>query len=213
MSNKRFWKRPSAETVSDRKAALFNNNPGLREALQVKHRIIADIGNRLDTWGKLTDPQIATIIKIAKDQTDRKAAQDAEVKVEAPEGKVQFTGRVVSLKERATYHAYGQSTWKITVKIENGAGVWLCWLTCPVAVFDAQERKRKAVQCAAEQSSRQVGTDDNPKIVGAVVTLSATLTRGDDKHFAFGKRPKLIEVEAWGGRSFQGTKSVTAAAA
>lgn len=98
---------------------------------------------------------------------------DDEAKVSAPTGtgkRVTFTGKIVSLKEKASYFGY-RTTYvtKATIKMTTPEGVWLAWGTLPGALV---EKAR----------------------VGDTVTLTATLESGNEAHFCFFKRPTPIEL-------------------
>lgn len=84
-----------------------------------------------------------------------------EKHVSAPEGRVTVRGKIVSVK--SVEGPYGTSI-KMVVKVETPEGSWLVWTTAPSAIL---------------------GTE----IKGHEVEFTATLTRGRDEFFAFGKRP------------------------
>lgn len=133
-----------------------------------------DIRRKLWYYGDMSAKQLALVVKLVSEATAKKAQaaarqaeRDSEVTVAAPVGRVEFTGKVVSLK----FHDndFG-GTYKITVKVTTPEGVYLVWVSKP-----------SGVQLA----------------VGVTVTMTATLTRSDDKaHFAFGKRPSKASVVA-----------------
>jgi len=94
-----------------------------------------------------------------REEAIRKARAE-EKHVPAPEGRVKFTGKVVSKKE---HEGPWGLVFKVTIKVETSEGTWLAWGTLPTAL----EAK-----------------------VGDTVELVGTLTRSNDKpHFAFFKRP------------------------
>jgi hypothetical protein len=88
-----------------------------------------------------------------------------EKHVPAPEGRVVVDGRIVSVK---TYDSAWGSSIKITVKVETPEGNWLVWSTLPSSIFTASRGDR--------------------------IRFTATLKRGNEPHFAFGKRPTKAEL-------------------
>jgi hypothetical protein len=129
---------------------------------------VSDIRRKLWIYGSCFPRQIELVAKLIAEVPVRAAkaeAQEAEVNVPAPVGRVAFTGRVVSRK----FHDndFGGAM-KITVKVTTEAGTWLCWVTEPRSITSE---------------------------VGDMVTMTATLTPSNDKpHFAFGKRPSNASV-------------------
>jgi len=125
--------------------------------------ILADMGRKLARFGSLSEKQAAFAVKLGETVRTWKA-QDftkEEAHVPAPEGRVTFTGTIVSIKEREGY--MGGVEYKMTVKVTTPEGTWLAWMTAPG------------------------GTEK-----GQTVNVTATLTRGSDAHFAFGKRPVIL---------------------
>ncbi len=136
-----------------------------------------DLTARIDKWGLPSERQLQLLSKLETEARER-AVVDAEraqeVKVAAPEGRVTFTGEIVSVK---AYEGDWGTSLKLTVKVKSDAGVYLVWVTAPVALCYREGR-----------------WSDVKSMRGQQITLKATLTRSDrDEHFAFGKRPTLIE--------------------
>lgn len=128
---------------------------------------IGDISRKLWTYGDISERQasfVGRLIQQGKDREVRQAEMDAEVKVPAPEGRVSFEGVVVSRRWKDS--DFGGS-FKLTVKMTTPAGVWLAWVSEP----SKSECER-----------------------GDIVSMTATLTRSDNAHFAFGKRPSKFVV-------------------
>jgi hypothetical protein len=147
-------------------AAQLAATPGLAEAFQVEHKIIASIRENAQRWD-LSPTQIALVLKIAEDVKNR----PVEVYAAAPTGRVTFTGKVVSAKVHTGN--FGDS-YKMTVKVETPEGVWLAWGTVPSALLDS------------------VPTGLQGKLAnlkGATVEVTATLKAGNDPHFVFATRP------------------------
>jgi len=107
--------------------------------------------------------------KNAKLAEQRKAESAANRGV-APEGRVEFTGRVLKVQERPGFRGGWELKATILVTEDDGTE-WLAWGTVPGSLAN---------------------DDDFGK--GSTVRLTATLTRGDDAHFAFFKRPANAEL-------------------
>lgn len=138
----------------------------IAEAEKPVHRdntFVHDVLAKLDRYGSLTDRQMAAIpTSLARDVefAERRAREASETKGDAPDGKAEVTGKVVSIKWRESHWG---ATRKMLVKLTNNSKVWLT---------------------AAEEIEP-----------GDTITVRATFTRSDDdRSFAFGKRPKLVEV-------------------
>lgn len=154
-------------------AAFVAQRPGLAEALEVDHEILASLKDRLRYWHTLSDRQVALALKVAGEVKAR-AEAPAEVHVEAPEGPQHVEGVVVSTKWHSSQ--YGE-TLKMTVRVETPAGSWLAWGTVPSSL------------------------EGHPGgLKGARIAFDATVQRGDrEQHFAFFKRPKKARVLSLGG--------------
>ena len=163
-----------AEAAKEMKRATIRNK--FIEAHELKdafthrddHPILKDMMTRLHRWGSLSDKQIAFAKKLAEEIKNPPPPKPEEIKVTAPEGRTTFTGTIVSCKWYDSQ--YGGSS-KITVKIEEEDGIWLAWGTLPSKVDGNCDEQR-----------------------GRTITLTGTLTHGDEPHFAFFKRPSLVEV-------------------
>ncbi len=117
----------------------------------------------VDKGWPLSEKQLALVAKLEAEATA--PPKPPEVHVPAPEGRVTFTGTVVSIKD---HESDWGSCYKATVKVETPDGSWLVWLTLPSGL-GAQDR-------------------------GAIIKVTATLTPGREAFFAFGKRPVLKEI-------------------
>lgn len=146
---------------------------GCQKALRSRDRdrknsaivILSDMARKLARYGTLSEKQAAFAVKLGETVSMWTPAAE-EATVPAPEGRVTFTGTVVSVKEREGY--MGGVEWKATVKVTTPEGVWLAWMTA----------------------------NDSAVVKGATITVTATLTRSDrDAHFAFGKRPVVLTEE------------------
>lgn len=105
--------------------ALFDNTPGLEDAMSADHYIIRDIRGKLSQYGSISDAQIALVFKLADEVKER----GAEKKCPAPEGRVTFSGKIVKIAAHDTM--YGTSI-KATIKVTNEREeCWLAWVTVP----------------------------------------------------------------------------------
>ena len=153
-----------AKATKARKAAFLEANPGLAEALDVNHTIIIDINHRFNSYN-LSEKQVALVFKLAEEIRN---PAPPELHVPAPEGRVTFTGKIVAVKSVDGY-TYNSTVTKLVVKVETPEGSWLVWMTAPGAILG-------------------IGLKDR------TITATATLTRGKDVHFAFGKRPSKVSL-------------------
>lgn len=146
---------------------------------------LSDLSFKLKKY-ELSERQLAAAVRsIERDET-WKAKREAQraASIDAPEGKQEVAGEIVSIKEHQSQ--FGTS-WKMTVRDDRGFTVWC---TVPAALesrwdYDAETGKYT-----------EVGGVDK----GDRVAFSATLTRSDkDSTFAFAKRPtKARKLEASG---------------
>ena len=159
----RVWKQREAFV-----AARPDLVAAIEQAKQPVHQgnsFVADVLNKLNTWGNLTDRQVVAVISSLQRDVDmaaRKAQEATEVKGPAPSGRQTVTGLVLTTREQES--DFGIVV-KMLMKLGNNSRVWL---TCP--------------------SSSQIDRGDT-------VTIRATFTpKADDPSFAFGSRPQTIDV-------------------
>lgn len=130
--------------------------------------VVTDIRRRLWQWGAISVKQVELIDRLIREvgeRAERQHERDAEVKADAPTGRVEFTGEVVSRKWRET--DFGGSM-KLVIKVTTDAGAWRVWVTEPSAIETE---------------------------VGDIVRMTATLAQSDDDpSFAFGKRPTKATI-------------------
>lgn len=144
--------------------------------------ILHDMYSKLHQYGSLSEKQIVFARKLADQILNPPSPKPEEKHVPAPVGRVAVKGKVVSVKH---YDGdYGPST-KMTVKVETPDGSWLVWTTVPAAITETF-------------LANPHGAEDGiaPWLKGKEVEFTATLTRGNDEHFAFGKRPSKARVVA-----------------
>ena len=159
---------------SDRKqrarAAFLQDHPGLEEALATQHHITNNLSASLLAWGNLSPAQIELAFKIAK-RVAEDAAKPVEINIPAPEGLVTVQGTIIQAKFYP--NSFG-GAFKMTVKVVEEKGVWLCFGTIPASLNDEQ--------------GLIVG------LKGKTVRFLATLKRGNDAHFALFSRPRKAEI-------------------
>lgn len=160
-----------ALTKAEACAAFIAKHDGLAEALKVEHPIIADIAAQVQRFGKLSDKQIAFVMKLAKEATEPKV-EEKNIPAPVSSNRVTFSGKVVSAKIQHS-DVYG-SQWRMTVKVTTAEGAWLAWGTIPAGMI-------------AQVPYDQGGTLE--RLRGADVIMTARLVAGKDAHFAIMKRP------------------------
>jgi len=83
---------------------LLADNPGLEAALLTDHRIVNDIRARFLQWGKLSERQIALVLKIAQDAAKPKEALPPSEWVGTVGVREHFTVRLVkALRFESSY--------------------------------------------------------------------------------------------------------------
>lgn len=69
---RRQWK-------AERSAAFLADNPGLKEALELDHHILRDLKDKLETYGDLSERQVALALKIANEVRGREAERETRI--------------------------------------------------------------------------------------------------------------------------------------
>jgi len=174
-----YYKPINPEKLKRRQEALYEANPGLRDAfLKCVNHVVEDIRSRFNRWGKLSDKQVALVLRMTKEHEERAARWAAEEATAASwtvEGKQEVTGTVASVKEKCTQYGY---SWKMVLKLDDGRKAYS---TVPAALI----RKLDAERAEGPQALR-----------GSEVTVSATLRISDDsKSFAFLSRPQFVSCD------------------
>lgn len=147
---------------------------------------LSDVRSRFLASGRLSDAQIAAVER-AFAGIDRRAQwaaeraaeakRLAEAGVRAPEGRVEVTGVVLSVKQHVSQ--YGESL-KCVVQADAG---WKVWSTVPASLVDDVDTL--------------VIEEVEAAIKGKRVSFTATLARSDrDAAFAFAKRPTKAKIVA-----------------
>jgi len=204
---------------AEQRTAFLAAHPGLEDAFALcktdresRPFILLDLESKFQKFRNLSEKQVALALKIADEVRNPKPE---EPKVEAPEGRIEIRGTVVSCKERPGY-AYGTYEWKVTIKVQEQDGIWLGWLTLPQAAQDryhellnearearyAKYDELKAsglkddelLKAGDEVTNTSLGFPEAGDLCGWIkgqqVEVKATFKRSDrDAHFAFGKRP------------------------
>ena len=120
-----------------------------------------DVLSKLDRYGSLSVAQVEHVIKaLARDRerAARIAAEANEPKGDAPTGRVEVTGRVLSVQVRE--NGFGLVT-KMLLKLENNSKVWV---TAPAGV---EAGTTITVRATFEQSrdDRSFGFGKRPHLV------------------------------------------------
>lgn len=149
------------EKIAQRAQEFIKTNK-LEGALKIRNDFVQQMIGELDRRGELTERQTQALKRIEERVNEEKN----EIKIATPTGRVTFEGKIISAKWKDS--GYGE-TLKITVKVKNENEAWLCWGTCPQKLLST--------------------VDYEEQLVGRTVKLTAELSRGSDKYFAFMKRP------------------------
>lgn len=141
----------------------------LLKALKLDHHITRSIRSQVLRGRTLTGPQIDLVLKLWLDAEER-AAQPEWVRVVVPwastQSRTMIKGTVVGLKVHE--NAFGSSL-KMTVKVTEPNGSWLCWGTVPAGL-------------------------DGP-LRGCVIRFTARLTISPtDESFSFFRRPTKASI-------------------
>lgn len=118
-------------TIWNKRQEFLAANPAIADALariddpiHERNTFAKDVLSKLDTYGELSPKQTAAVVaSLERDKVwaARKAQEALEPKGDAPTGRVEVAGTVVSLKLQESL--YG-STLKMLVKLDNAAKVW-----------------------------------------------------------------------------------------
>lgn len=152
------------------RASFLAAHEGLEAALELDHPIIASIAESFVRFCRLSDRQVALVMKIAHEIRNPKPA---EILTAAPTGRVTFTGTVIKCEARDGFRGVEL---KITVKVTTADGNWLAWGTAPSGLFG--------------------NGVDSLSVRGQQVEITATLAPGRDAHFALMSRPRGRVCEA-----------------
>lgn len=169
---------------ADHPELAFMTGEAVHDSEVEMNHIVRDIAMRLQSWGSISDKQVALCSRIVREDDERRAQRAAEraMASPAPSGRVVVEGEVVMVRE---YDGDYGSTWKMMVRADDG---WKAFVTVPRGL---------------EPESYTGGTVDDPKsfvaqmaaLKGQRVRFTATLApKADDPTFAIAKRPVKAEV-------------------
>lgn len=158
--------------------------PGLAEALAGDHYLLQKFSMNLNTYGYLSEKQVACALKVHREEQEkkaRKAQEDAELPAPAPvvEGRQVVTGILLGIRDQ-------ESDWGVVDKMlvvdDRGFKVWC---TVPEALWEIGRdgAKRDDADCARKWLIR--------KRVSFTVTVEKSRK---DECFGFGKRPTKPSV-------------------
>lgn len=97
----------------------------MKEPVHAQNTFVADVLRKLDRYGSLSVAQVNALrpsLQRDIERADRVAVEATEVKGDAPEGRAEVTGQVLSIKGVEGF--YGTQT-KMLMKLENNSKVWL----------------------------------------------------------------------------------------
>ena len=150
--------------------------------------ILRDLRQKAFKFGSLSAKQIELALRLY-DQIQNPSDHE-EATVDAPEGRQEFTGQIVSVKLSQGH--FGDSV-RMTVKVQAEGGVWLANGTLPTAVYDQAEQEIGST--FTDSGCREITVGDVRRhLYGREITLTATLTPAKDAHFAFAKRPSKAQL-------------------
>lgn len=159
--------------------------------LKADHYIVRDLRLKLKRWGSLTEKQIALAKKIATEQAERQAVEDAKTYVPVPESDKRLTveGTVLGIKWVEGFGYNASDIPKMIVECDGEGGVFKLYGTMPDSISDEimKHRDEGAAKC---EGLRDIINRLHPR-----VRFTARLERSrDDDHFGFFKRPTKGEV-------------------
>jgi len=194
---------------------LLAAEPGINADLKTKHHIVEDIRGKLFRYGPMTKPQIALVRKLAAEAL---LPEEPKAPVPVTDKRILIEGEVISEKWHEPEYSNYPGRLVMTVKVQNGAGSWLCWGTEPSAFFDlAREHSVEVTEArwAANDARIEAMTDEEkktelregttpvvanhlPTLKGATVRFNARVEASDtDESFGFFKRPTKPEIVSW----------------
>lgn len=119
-------------TMWTKRQAFLTANPAIADALthidepvHAKNFFAKDVLAKLDRFGSLSDKQVSAVVaSLARDVSfaARHAAEAAEVKGDAPNGRATVTGLVLSVKAKESQYGV---TLKALIKLTNNAKVYV----------------------------------------------------------------------------------------
>lgn len=119
----KVWKR--REEFLTKHPELREVVAGIDEPIHARNGFLQDVIAKLNRYGDLSDKQVAAVVSSFKRDAEfaaRRAVEATEVKGDAPSGRVEVTGEVVSTKW--IENDFGR-TQKMLVKLTNHSKVWV----------------------------------------------------------------------------------------
>lgn len=164
----KVWKARTAFLVAT--PAIAAALDAITEPVHAGNLFVKDVLSKLNQYGSLSERQVAAVVKsLASDLTRAasKAAEALEVKGDAPEGRVEVTGTVLTVKVQEGF--YGTSV-KTLIKLENNAKVWL---TAPGGSGAFSKGDTVTVRATFERSKedRAFGFGKRPHLVKVVAAV------------------------------------------
>ncbi len=153
---------------------MMTDSPALKTAYEwCKNReslsgFLADLTEKLSYDLALTDRQVEAYINAVERTIEREREQAEEAAtpmVDAPTGRVTFTGRVLMTREPEDFARF--PSYKMLMRIDTDAGYYKVWCTVPSKIRIPER--------------------------GDMLTIKATL-QPKETGFAFASRPALIEA-------------------
>lgn len=174
--------RAEEEERTTKIGAFLAAHPGLTEAFEVEHKIIADIRGKFFRFGTMSDRQIAFVLRLAE-EARTKAARPEPTFVPVTEGRRTVVGRILTTRAQDGY-AYGSVEYKMLLAVEgpNGTAEKI-WCTVPQFLFDAIREEERAHPGEIEGGAMTA-------LRGRTVEITLTVERSrNDAAFGIGKRP------------------------
>lgn len=161
-------------TIYNKRQEFIREHPEVADILatidepqHAKNFFLKDVLAKLDQYGTLSVNQLQAIVESnIRDNVNaaKRTTEALEPKGDAPSGRQTVTGSVLTIKSQEGY-MHGTTTFKMLLKLESNAKVWL---TC---------------------------TDSDIERGDTVTVKATFEVSRDDKSFAFGKRPIVEDVK------------------
>ncbi len=181
-------------------AEVYEDHPGLIDALKVKHKIVEDIKDRLVRYGSISDKQVALVFKLQRDEAQR--AQEAETNIPVPNCRRPVRGRVVSTKLQWSDYTQGEVLKMLVLVTEEDGSTFRVFGSVPRSVLDEihdrGEAERKYWFSGGNAVNTQTEPPPNPNLKGATIMFTARLKQSlKDESFGFFSRPSRASVVSW----------------
>ena len=148
------------EIKKQQRKQLINDYPELTEEMLNKdNKIVKDIMNRYYKWNNISEKQVALIVKIYNQKDEDFIAKA----IAPPTGNIEFTGKILSVKEKFT--DYGMAH-KVLIKVKKDDSYWIAYGTLPKK-YVGQDVKGKTVNVKTKLYNDYqgvIGTMSRPKI-------------------------------------------------